>query len=392
MSPNLISSITQTISSSIITRIASSFGIDAAQVEKAVQGGVPAILAALASLVSKPGGTSQLGDVIAQQQPDLLANLNSAIGGSGQTALVDGGISTLNSLLGGATASSLTGAIGQYTGVGSNVAKKLVGLLTPVVMSVLGQEQRARGLDATGLGSLLASQKENIAKALPVGLSKYFVGTGILDDVARTPALNLATRSSAQQQKSFSHREWILPALAVLALLGIGWAMRSNPTTEKTTTALQPSHSDVATSAASDTASHAGTGTSTGASGVDVLPAPFNALDNLRGIKAGDVDVGGQLTDAVKQLRASLSTIEDTNSAQAAVQPLTDSANSFSRLQKMLGQLSPDARKTVANAIIAIKPALDQLSDKALAIPGVSALIKPTIDSIRADLNALTTV
>jgi hypothetical protein len=121
------------------------------------------------------------------------------------------------------------------------------------------------------------------------------------------------------------------------------------------------------------------------------MPAPFQALDNLRGIKVGDTDVGAQLASAVDGMRASLSSIKDEASAQAAVQPLSNSASEFSRLNKLLGQLSPDVRKTVVNTIVATRPTLDQLCDKALAIPGVSALIKPTVDSIRSEFNTLST-
>ncbi len=121
------------------------------------------------------------------------------------------------------------------------------------------------------------------------------------------------------------------------------------------------------------------------------MPAPFQALDNLRGIKVGDTDVGAQLASAVTGMRSSLSSIHDTASAQSAVQPLADSAGDFTRLSKMLDQLSPDTRKTVVNIIVSTRPMLDQLCDKALAIPGVSAMIKPTVDSIRSQFDSLST-
>jgi hypothetical protein len=90
-------------------------------------------------------------------------------------------------------------------------------------------------------------------------------------------------------------------------------------------------------------------------------------------------------------MRSSLSTIVDTTSAQAAVAPLTSSATAFAKLTKLLDQLSPEVRKTVVSTIAATRPTLDQLCDKALAIPGVSSLIKPTIESIRSDFETLTT-
>ena len=61
------------------------------------------------------------------------------------------------------------------------------------------------------------------------------------------------------------------------------------------------------------------------------MPAPFQALENLRGIKVGDVDIGAQLASAVTGMRSSLTGIQDASSAQAAVAPLTSSANEFSQ-------------------------------------------------------------
>ena len=111
-------------------------------------------------------------------------------------------------------------------------------------------------------------------------------------------------------------------------------------------------------------ASNSSSGTSTGVSGLGSTPAPagsvqpasFQALESLRGIKVGDVDLGAQLASAVTDMRSSLSTIVDTTSAQAAVAPLTSSANAFAKLTKLLDQLSPEVRKTVVSKIAATRP------------------------------------
>lgn len=406
MSANLISSIAQVLGSNVIARIASSLGIDRSQADKAVQAGVPGLLAAIVSLVSRPGGASALNGAIAQQQPALLSNLSNVVGGPTQNSLIDGGMSTLNSLLGSSTTSLLTNAVGQYVGLGGNASKNLLGLLAPVVMGVLGQEQRKNGLDADGLADLLESQKDNITRALPAGFSKYLGGTGILDSLmgderaastAATSARPGFTTSSAGRyavdpNASSSQWRWVLPALAVLALLGIAWNLRTGSSPEQTAVTTPPATTETPAASGANTATApSSTGASTGVGGADVMPAPFQALDNLRGIKVGDTDVGAQLASAVDGMRASLSSIKDAASAQAAVQPLSNSASEFARLNKLLGQLSPDVRKTVVSTIVATRPTLDQLCDKALAIPGVSALIKPTVDNIRSEFNTLST-
>lgn len=406
MSANLISSIAEVLSSNVIARIASSLGLDRSQVDKALQAGVPGLLAAIMSLVSKTGSASALSGAIAQQQPGLLSNLSKVIGGPTQNSLVDSGTSTLNSLLGGSTTSLLTNAVGQYVGLGGNASKNLMGLLAPVVMGVLGQEQRANGLDADGLANLLESQKDNVARALPAGFSKYLGGTGILDSLTSdervaTTATGTSSRPSyttssteryaADPRASSSQWRWVLPALAVLALLGIAWNLRSGSSPEQTAVTTPPVKTEAPIASTENSVAPSSTGTSTGVAGADVTPAPFQALDNLRGIKVGDTDVGAQLASAVDGMRTSLSSIKDEASAQAVVQPLSNSASEFARLNKLLDQLSPDVRKTVVNAVVATRPTLDQLFDKALAIPGVSALIKPTVDSIRSEFNTLST-
>jgi len=402
MSANLISSIAQVLSSSLITRIASSVGLEKAQVDKAMQAGIPGLLAALMSVISKPGGASALTGAVTQQQPDLLSNIGKILGGPAQDRVIEGGNSTLNSLLGGSTASLLTNAVGQYAGVGGNLAQSLMGLLTPVVMGVLGQQKRANGLDEAGLADLLASQKTTVARAMPAGFSKYLGGSGLLESLqdnghaaaeavtsARSEYAAGSDRYVSSARGSSPQWGWVLPALAALALVGIAWSLWPGRSEQQTATTAPVEKTVTADPVTPTPSASASTGTSTGMSGTDVVPAPFQALDNLRGIKVGDTDVGAQFADTVKQLRASLASIQDEASAHTAVQPLENSVGEFSRLNKLLGQLSPDMRKTVVSAIVATRPALDQLCDKALAIPGVSSLIKPTVDSVRSELDSL---
>ena len=71
--------------------------------------------------------------------------------------------------------------------------------------------------------------------------------------------------------------------------------------------------------------------------------------------------------------------------------PLQDSAAQLNKITGMMNQLSPANRAIVAKAIAAIRPSLNQLFDKALQIPAVAALIKPSIDSIRSEMDTLAT-
>ena len=71
---------------------------------------------------------------------------------------------------------------------------------------------------------------------------------------------------------------------------------------------------------------------------------------------------------------------------------LTKASSEFDQLTCVLNQLSSEDRKKLTDLIASIKPNLGQLLDKVLAIPGVGPIVKPTVDAIRAKLDALTTV
>ena len=355
MATNLVSEIARVLGPDVEAQIASSLGLDKTVVQSAVEGGVPGLLAALISLVSKPQGATKLGQAVAQQEPGVLSSLASVIGGSGQKALIDTGASALTSLLGGNTVSALTNAIGSYAGIGGAGSKSVIGLLGPVVLGVLGNKQRSSGLDASGLAKLLTSQKDNVSAALPSGFSKYLKDAGILDGVTSS-----VTRPAYQTEQRSTPWPWLLGALAVIGLGAFAWHLLSGRHAEGPKTAVEaPSYGDM--------------------------------LDKLRGVKVGDVDIGTLAKSTVDDLRSSLRGIKDDATAQAAAPELTKDASEFDQLTGLLSQLSPETRKALTDAFVALKPKLDNLFDQALALPGVGPIIKPTLDTIRSKLNALAT-
>src|SRR5262245_14843786 len=155
MATNLVSEIAEVLSPNIVSSVASAFGLNRTATQKAVVAAVTALIAALISDSTKSQGATKLAEVVRKQEPGMLSSLASVIGEPGQKALVDQGTSVLTSLLGGKTLSALTGAVGQYAGVGNEGSKSLMGLLGPIVLGVLGQHQRDQGLDAAGSASLL---------------------------------------------------------------------------------------------------------------------------------------------------------------------------------------------------------------------------------------------
>lgn len=370
MTTNLISEVSQFLSPEIVARIASALGLDKTSTEKAVIAAVPALLASLVSLVSKPAGAAKLNDAVAKQETGVLSSLASVIGQPGQKSLIDNGGSALSSLLGGNAVSGLSTALAQYAGIGGGGAKSLVGLLGPVVLGVLGHEQRRNGLDASGLARLLSSQKDSVLGAVPSGLSSYLSQAGILDHV--TPSSRPAYRAESPSPQSMW--PWLLAALAALGIGAFLWHHYSGR------------HPQVVETKSPKIEAPAAQLTNPG-------EAPYaGVLDKLRGIKVGNIDVGELAKSAVNDAYSSLSGIKDAATAQSALPGLTKATSEFDQLNGLLGQLPPEARKTLADTFASIRPNLTHLFDRVLAIPGVGAIVKPAVDAINAKLDALATI
>jgi hypothetical protein len=271
-------------------------------------------------------------------------------------------------LLGGRDQNALIGAISKFTGLGQGASGSLLGMLAPIVMGTIGQHQSAtRALDANGIANLFASQKDNIAAALPSGFGSLLSGTGLLNslgDAARTAtaagsAATRATASAARAVGQTSQRAadaaaatssnwlyWLVPIAAAAALL-VYFAVR--PTEQ----VVQQS------------------------------------MDKAQDLVVGTADIGKQITNSVASVRTTLNGINDVASAQAALPKLQEVTAQIAKTDSAVGQLSAEQRKAIAAVINPLMPTVNQLCDKVLAIPGVAEVLKPSVDTLKAKLTAL---
>src|SRR5215468_6381253 len=187
MAINLVSLIMQFLTPDMIGRIASALGLDRNNTQTAIGAAIPGLLAGLSGVAAQPGGAQKLVDTV-RQQTGALGSFANMIGASGQSSLIEKGSQILSSLLG--------GAVSKYAGLGQNASGSLLGMLAPIVMGTIGQQQGTRSLDAGAIASLLSSQKDNIVAALPAGFANLLGGTGLLDSLGG--AARTATAAAGQ--------------------------------------------------------------------------------------------------------------------------------------------------------------------------------------------------
>lgn len=237
MTDNIVATISRFLTPEVLGKMAAATGLDNATAQKAAGASVPAILGGLADLAAKPGGARQLASAVAEQPSGLLSTLTSAIGGS--TQLQEKGGSMLASLLGSGTLGTLVSSVSKFAGIGEGSARSLMGLLTPVVLSVLGREQRSAGMEASGLARMLMDQKDQITAALPAGLSSMLGAKGMREGIGTSSpsaariydspqaAYTPHRSAGAEVQRAVSETKggssWAYWALPLAALAGLLW-------------------------------------------------------------------------------------------------------------------------------------------------------------------------
>ena len=142
MATNLVSAVMQFLTPDMIAKIASVLGLDRNVAQKAITGAIPALLASLADVASSPDGARQLTNTLTRQSTSI-ESLKNLIGGSGQNLLQETGANMLSDLFGGGTLDTMAQTIGKFAGIGEGTTKSMLGMLGPVVLGTLGQQQRS---------------------------------------------------------------------------------------------------------------------------------------------------------------------------------------------------------------------------------------------------------
>ena len=393
MAQDLVSQILQGLGSDTMDRMSAATGVDGETTRKTVGGAVPAILAGLVGVVSRPGGADRLSSMVGQ-----LGKLGISDGtlrpmdAAGQRTLMEQGSSLLSSLFGSQGGDGLTGAFAHYTGLDQGVMGRLLGFLTPLVLGLLGRSAQTAGGGAGGLASLLLDQKDAIATALPAALANRLQGSGILSGMTDRLTQPAASAAAAARSSAAAMGQSVSDAKAAVSDMGTKIAQTATSYAKAPPPSAGLARWLWALAAVIIVAIAAywiwGRGQVQEASRLPVTP-PAQTTGSGTSTPAGPIDLGKQLTGAFDNTRTALQQVSDPASAKAALPQLNDAVAQLGKLQVAAGQASDQERKTIAAMIDKAQPGLQNAIDKALATPGVADVLKPTLDAFKAKLAAL---
>lgn len=178
----------EALSGDTVQQMSNAIGADERSTKTAVTAALPFMLGALTKNTSSASGAEGLlGALDRDHDGSILDDVAGMLGGAASSS--GGGI------LGHMFGNSLGGVeknIGKASGLDMASVAKLMAMLAPIVMGVLGRQKRqSTGLDATGLAGMLAGEYQSVQKAAPDAMSSLAQlldadGDGdISDDVAK---------------------------------------------------------------------------------------------------------------------------------------------------------------------------------------------------------------
>ncbi|HZZ59566.1 MAG TPA: DUF937 domain-containing protein [Roseiarcus sp.] len=258
MAIDLVDSVSQFFTPQLVGGLARASGVNEAAAQKLVSAAIPVVLGALATTAAAPGGARKLVDVVSNSDPDLSTKLSVAIG-AGNLAALNEGANLFGGLLGGSGLSSLAGALSQYSGTPLVAAQSAIGAAAQSAITAIGQQDPSEWSDPSAIAAMFAAQKNAIAAALPVEVSRALTATGLLAGLGALRAGPIRTPSPPPSRaaspagpsvgpaagqtpapSSGGFPIWAIILLIVIVLVAIWWYWRAHRSAESAKTgALQ---------------------------------------------------------------------------------------------------------------------------------------------------------
>lgn len=219
------------------------------RIEAAMASAVPALLFALMQRISRPEGASAASQVIAQRDPAQLDHIPDLFRNEQIHALIADGARAATSFLRPDGFDATAAAVGQSCDMGFPSSRAILGLVTPVVLGVIGRH--ANPADAPGLARFFTGQVANINAAIPLPLRPHLdsirnvcssitpsgaaatasddamEGEAEIPRQENVPALHGPPihRASGSVDRDGAAASWGVGALLLLALLIATWAV-----------------------------------------------------------------------------------------------------------------------------------------------------------------------
>lgn len=254
---NLLALLKDNLSPEMISKAANLVGEDTGKTATAMSGILPAIMGSVVGKASTSEGATGIMSMLSSGGHDggMMNNLGSMLGGGSSTdGAMASGSGILSSLLGDKVG-GIANVISNFAGIKSGSANSLMSLAAPMVMGIIGKQVSGSNMSSNGLMSLLTSQKDHIADAMPAGLGDKLGGllglgsmfggassmvSGMTNDASKTVSGATNYARETVEDTSSGLPKWLLPLLIGAAVIaGLLYFMKGcNKTPEVVSTSV----------------------------------------------------------------------------------------------------------------------------------------------------------
>ena len=208
---NLVDLIREYMTGGFISKMSSVLGENADRTRMGIGAAVPGLLSGLNKAASTSEGTQRLTSAVDDADQGLLSN---PLGLFTRGLSSESGSTILRSIMGAVGLSQLTKGIERTSGLSGSASSSMIGLLAPIVFAVLRKVRNTAG-SVRDIPSLLASQRANIAAAMPEGMvEETYAGP-------RVAPRNLGTETYTRAERQRSNWVWIVPLALLAGAIGL---------------------------------------------------------------------------------------------------------------------------------------------------------------------------
>jgi OmpA-OmpF porin, OOP family len=282
MSFNLLDAAKGLFTNEMVSKASSYLGESEGGVTKAMGGILPSIIGGLIDKSSNHDGANAIANMAQEQNNGgILNNLGGFFGNDGG-GLLSKGAGMLSGLFGN-NSNMLTSLISNFAGIKSSSTSSLLSMAAPAILGLLGKHAASNNLGASGIASLLSSQKSSVAAAMPAGLNLSSVFSGFGDKAATVvnhTSAKATTYVNEVEEKSGGAMKFLLPLLLLAALAAGVWYFTKDGCNKGTDVVVTDTTHTTATTTENTTST---TTTTT------VAAAPTVTVDSLTGLVSYDL-------------------------------------------------------------------------------------------------------
>lgn len=163
----------------VVRHASSAIGEPESATRQSLLSAVPTVLSGITRMASSPQGSAGLATTLREGGFESVVSNPSALFTSGTSAsrIAVLGQQLVNRIFG-SKSTLVSDAVAKSSGVSTNSANRVLNFAAPLVMGVLSRHVTSQGLNAAGLSSLLADQKEEISSATPPGVLRVLDSSG----------------------------------------------------------------------------------------------------------------------------------------------------------------------------------------------------------------------